>query len=120
MGRRRRPMTWAEYLAWVAGDDKQVEISAKTGIDQGTISRWRRDEGALVSARAARAFALGYGRPVLEAFVVAGFLTEAEAQVQPPFQVDLDSISNEQLAAEVRRRLLVLTNLRTIPAHGVL
>jgi hypothetical protein len=111
-------MTWCEYVNWVVGDDRQVEISAKTGVDQGTISRWRKEEPQAVSARSARAFALGYERPVLEAFVVAGFLTEAEAGVRPPGRADLSEVSNERLAAEVKRRLLVDSPLRTLPSMG--
>lgn len=108
-------MTWREYVRSVADGDRQIEISQKTGIDQGTISRWHREEHPQVSARSARAFALGYGRPVLEAFVVAGFLTEAEAGVTRPVAYDLDTVSNEQLAAEVRRRLMMLAPL---PLNG--
>jgi hypothetical protein len=112
---RTTPLTWGEYVNWVVGDDRQVVISAKTGVDQGTISRWRKAEPQAVSARSARAFALGYERPVLEAFVVAGFLTEAEAGVKPPGKkVDLDAISNERLIAEVRRRLLTGATVRTL------
>ena len=116
MGKAAMRLTWCEYVNWVVGEDRQVEISTKTGIDQGTISRWRKDEPQAVSARSARSFALGYGRPVLEAFVVAGFLTEAEAGVRPPRRADLGEISDERLAAEVRRRLLRGVALRTI--HG--
>lgn len=114
MGNKTVGLTWSEYVNWVVGDDRQVEISAKTGIDQGTISRWRKDEPQQVSARSARAFALGYNRPVLEAFVVAGFLTESEAGMRPPGKADLGSVSNERLAAEVRRRLLTDAPLRTL------
>lgn len=119
MGKAIR-LTWTEYVNWVVGEDRQVEISTKTGIDQGTISRWRKDEPQAVSARSARAFALGYERPVLEAFVVAGFLTEAEAGVRPPKRADLAEISNERLAAEVRRRLLTDGPLRgTLPGPSM-
>jgi len=119
MGNKTVRLTWAEYVNWVVGDDRQVEISAKTGIDQGTISRWRKEEPQAVSARSARAFALGYNRPVLEAFVVAEFLTEAEAGVRPPGRPDLTVVSNERLAAEVRRRLLTDAPLRTLPGASL-
>lgn len=111
----RQRLTWCEYVNWVVGEDRQVEIAAKTGIDQGTISRWRKDEPQAVSARSARAFALGYNRSVLEAFVVAGFLTEAEARVRPPERAQLTGVSDERLAAEVKRRLLTGASLRTLP-----
>jgi transcriptional regulator with XRE-family HTH domain len=113
--KRSAPMSWSEYVLWVIGDDRQIDVAAKTGIDQGTISRWRKGDAQVIGARSARQFALGYGRPVLEAFVVAGFLTEVEAGIRPPNHGDLSGVSNERLAAEVKRRLLDLTGLRALP-----
>lgn len=113
MGNNNKRMTWREYVRQVVGGDRQVEISQRTGIDQGTISRWMRQEnGETVSSRAVRLFALGYGRPVLEAFVVAGFLTEEEAGVKVPTEVGWESVTNEALAAEVHRRLVM--EIRTV------
>ncbi|MCL1900566.1 MAG: hypothetical protein FWG11_08670 [Promicromonosporaceae bacterium] len=85
-------------------DQRQVEISEKTGVDQATISRWLRDEQPAVTPRSARLFALGYDRPVLEAFVAAGLLTDEEAGIGVPEPLGLESASNERLLAEVGRR----------------
>lgn len=102
-------MSWREYVRHVIGDDRQVDVSTKTGIDQGTISRWLRDENgdgrARVSSQAVRAFAHGYGVPVLEAFVVAGLLSEDESGVSPPRRHHLQDVSDAELLAELRRRL---------------
>jgi hypothetical protein len=100
-------MSWREYVSQIVGPDRQVDIAHRTGIDQGTISRWMRDDhdASAVSSRSVRLFALGYGRPVLEAFVVAGFLTAEEAGIKQPTRVGWEDITNEALADEVRRRL---------------
>lgn len=92
----------------VIGDDRQVDVAHKTGIDQTTISRWLNSEGhsQRVTPQGVAAFARGYGRSVLEAFVVAGFLTAEEAGITYPLTIDLSTISNKELAAEVKRRLL--------------
>lgn len=102
---------WREYVLRVIGDDRQVDVSRKTGIDQSTISRWLKDDDSAdrrvsIAPPAVRAFAHGYGQQVLEAFVVAGFLTTEEAGMKMPVIVDLSRVPATALAAEVRRRLL--------------
>lgn len=104
-------MTWSEYVRRVIGDDRQVDVFAKTGIDQGTISRWLTADRPPVSPQAARAFARAYGRSVVEAFVVAGFLDESETEVPVPTSDRAAALSNEELAAELRKRLKALTTL---------
>src|SRR5262245_49331514 len=100
--RSTEPMTWREYVRHVAGEDRQVEISTRTGIDQGTISRWMREDQAPISPRSVRMFATGYRVPVLEAFIVAGFLSESEAGISAPRERQWSDVSDAELAAEVR------------------
>lgn len=101
-----RGMQWIEYVRRVIGDDRQVDVARKTGIDQTTISRWLSSEGTetkRISSQSVAAFARGYGLPVLEAFVIAGFLTEEEAGVQV-VEAQLDTIPAETLLSELLRR----------------
>lgn len=101
-------MDWSTYVKRVIGGDKQVEVSRKTGVDQTTISRWLHPEEGRerrISSQAVARFARGYRRPVLEAFVVAGFLTEQEAGIVPDPPVKLDDIDSSELVAELNRRL---------------
>lgn len=51
------------------------------------------------------AFARGYGRPVLEAFVAAGFLTDQEAKQRPEAAPSLRVLSDQELVDEVLRRM---------------
>lgn len=101
-------MQWSEYVTRVVGRDRQVEVARKTGIDQTTISRWLNPvegRGRRISSQAVAAFARGYGIPVLEAFVVAGFLTEEEAGMTPTAPPALTDVTKDELIAELDRRL---------------
>lgn len=99
---------WRAYVKQVVGDDRNAEVSRRTGIDQGTISKWLKPDRPppAVTPPLVRSFALGYGRPVLEAFTHAGFLFEEETGISTdPLPVDWNMISDAELLAEVRRRL---------------
>lgn len=102
-------LTWRDYVRQVIGDDRQVDVARKTGVDQTTISRWLNpdpDKTRRISERSVADFARGYGRPVLEAFVVAELLTEEEASVTV-LEANLGSVPTASLAYEFVRRLLV-------------
>lgn len=100
-------MEWSTYVRRVIGTDKQVDVARKTGVDQTTISRWLNPErgAARISSQSVAAFARGYDRPVLEAFVVAGFLTEREAGITPTPPPPLESVPSPELVKELTRRL---------------
>ncbi|TIC78818.1 helix-turn-helix transcriptional regulator [Nocardioides sp. GY 10127] len=96
-------MSWSAYVRQLMGDEPQKAVAARAGIEAPVISRWLggqspRPDGA---ARLARA----YGRPVLEAFVAAGFLTEEEAGARPAAAPNYDALTNEQLLGLVRSRM---------------
>ena len=83
---------------------RQQDVAAAAGVTAPTVSRWsRREQG--VDPRAAATFARTNGRPVLEAFVAAGFLTPEEANETPTATPSLGSLTDEQLLHEVRRRM---------------
>lgn len=98
-------MTWSQYVARTCGDDQGRDFEAKTGIDGSTLSRWRRGDSGGLRADKVAAFARGYSRPVLEAFVEAGFISAAEAGAAPPGKPDLSAITNEELVELIRHRL---------------
>ena len=101
-------MHWSQYVARVVGRDRQIDVARKTGIDQTTISRWLNPvegKSRRISSQAVAAFARGYDRPVLEAFVIAGFLTEEEAGMTPDVPPPLTEVSKAELIAELDRRM---------------
>lgn len=88
------------------GDDQGRDFEAKTGIDGSTLSRWKRgDTGGGLRVDKVAAFARGYGVPVLEAFVDAGFISPDEAGVAPAGKPDLATITNAELVDLIRDRL---------------
>lgn len=70
---------WSAYVRSVAPRERQEDIAEKTGVSQSTISRWA--SGTVVPSEPAKvaAFARACGRNVLEAFVAADMLDEADA-----------------------------------------
>lgn len=97
-------MSWWEYVEHLMPSARQQDVAAAAGVTAPTVSRWsRREQG--VDPRAAAAFARANGRPVLEAFVAAGFLTSEEANETPTATPSLGSLTDEQLLHEVRRRM---------------
>lgn len=86
------------------GADQQKDAAEKASIDQSAISRWLKT-GKPGRVETVRAFALGYDRPVLEAFIEAGFLTEKEAKARPAGRPDFSQLSNDELLELVRARI---------------
>lgn len=97
-------MSWQEYVRRTIGADQQKEAAEKAGLDQSAISRWLKT-GTPGRAESVAAFARAYKRPVLEAFVAAGYMTSAEAKERPAAKPSLDSLSDDQLVAEIQTRL---------------
>lgn len=97
-------MSWWEFVTRVAGAGRQRDITDVTGIDATEVTRWK-NEGKTPSPQKAAAFARGYGVPVLEAFLAAGFLTADEAGQPPAAEPDWSSLGNDDLLALVRDRM---------------
>jgi transcriptional regulator with XRE-family HTH domain len=94
-------MSWWDYVSRITKGDSQTAIAERTGLSQGGISGWRTKAP---KPETVAAFARGYDRPVLEAFVAAGFLTAEEAQMTKPEPILADVPSGE-LLSELGRRL---------------
>lgn len=102
-GHTMETMTWWSYVKSVAQGDTNATIAKKVGISAPSVSRWQGKNSA--DPTTAAAFARAYGRPVLEAFVAAGFLTADEAGEQPAAPPSLATLSDDDLIEEVRRRM---------------
>lgn len=94
---------WWTYVERTARTDRQRDISDRTGLDPSAVSRWK--SGHVPKADMVAEFARAYDRPVLEAFLAAGFLTSEEADEQPVEQPTADSLTNEQLVEAIEKRL---------------
>lgn len=98
---RLHAVTWWEYVQRIAGTASPSEISRKTGIGQSSIGRWG---SSSPKPESIATFAEAYGRPVLEAFVAAGFLTDEQAKVTT-VKAGLSEFSADELLEEIRRRI---------------
>jgi len=107
-------MTWYTWLDRISHDDNPTTIARRIKTPASTVTRWR--DGSTPSPTQAAAVARAYGRPVLEAFVAAGFLTEQEARVRPTKPSDLTA---HELLDELRvriNRLEMSHSLETVTA----
>lgn len=97
-------MNWWNYVQEHTGGDTQEKIARRVDISTPSVGRWQR---GTPKPENVAAFARAYDRPVLEAFIAAGFLTEEEAKARIVIDktVSPQSFSNEQLVNEIRRRL---------------
>jgi transcriptional regulator with XRE-family HTH domain len=94
---------WWDYVTRIAGDVTQTEIAEHAGIEQSSVSRWKkgasRPDWNLVIQ-----FAESYGHEPVEALVEAGLLPEGSVRIVKVERPASD-LSNEELAREVQRRL---------------
>ena len=103
---------WRDYVLYVTEGDSQKEIQRKSGIDQGTISRWLNPEatrGAAVTSEMARRLATGYRLPIIEVLLHAGVLSEEEAGMKANPPVPLADIPYEEIVGDLRRLILELS-----------
>lgn len=95
------PTAWATYVERVTGGASQSAIADKAGLSQSAVNRWHtstpKPETVVALARA-------YDRPVLEAFVAAGFLSEDDAALNE-IKASARDLSDEDLVAELQRRM---------------
>lgn len=96
-------MSWYAYVQSVAPDAPQKTLAAAAGVDGSTVSRWK--NGFAPKPENVAAFARAYNRPVLEAFVAAGFLTAEEAKMRPAGKPQVSDLDSRELLAEVERRM---------------
>lgn len=96
-------MNWPKYVAKISSNAQQKDIARAAGVDGSTVSRWK--SGLAPKPENVAAFARSYRRPVLEAFVAAGYLTPEEANEQPTARPSLTDLSSDELIHEIARRL---------------
>ena len=95
-------MGWPAYVRAIGGDVNS-DIARRVGISQPSVSRWF--GGTIPDPTTAARFARAYGRPVLEAFLAAGFLTLEDAGETPSVPPSLATLGDDDLLDEVRRRM---------------
>lgn len=94
---------WYEYVVQTAGTTSQMEIQRLSGIHQSTVAKWK--AGTRPSPAQVAKFATEMKVGVLDAFIVAGYLTPEQAGVRPTVTPRLSAVSEGQLIAELAKRL---------------
>jgi transcriptional regulator with XRE-family HTH domain len=102
---------WWTYVSEHGGEN-QTEIARRTELSAASVNRWK-TQGSTPSPENVARFAIAYGRPVLEALVAAGHITEEQAGVQVT-RVDLATLSTEDIMAELGRRLPTVEPVVTV------
>lgn len=95
-------MGWPAYVRATTSDINS-EIARRTGLNQGSVSRWFK--GSTPDPASVAAFAKGYRQPVLEALMAAGIVAPEDVGDDPPAAPYLSRLSNEDLLREVDRRM---------------
>jgi transcriptional regulator with XRE-family HTH domain len=99
-----QPLAWAEYVRRVTPGMTQAEIADVAGVDQAGVSRWLGGRSVPRIETAIR-FARNLGRSPVEVLVAAGYLTAAEAGINPNLQISVRGLDTDVLLAEIRRRV---------------
>lgn len=95
-------MDWPTYVRRTVGKgERQLDIAKRTGVDQTTISRWLSGGSRSLTPATVAKFARGYDRPVVDAFVHAGLITEEDAQLRTR---SLAAFTLSELLAEAAKR----------------
>ena len=97
---------WAEYvqthldaLGW-----NNATLAAAARLDRSLVGRWL-NEGKQPSIESVRAVAKAFHRDIREGLIAAGYFTEEEMKVSAPQRPDLHLLDDDELLAEVKRRM---------------
>lgn len=99
--------SWPEYLRRISGGQTQAQIAERIGIGRLSVCNWLhgktrpKAETVIVVARV-------FDRPPTEALVAASYLEPTELGRSIEIRTSPEDLPAEDLAAEVRRRLLAL------------
>jgi transcriptional regulator with XRE-family HTH domain len=96
---------WSDYVRRVTTGLNQVQIAERTGIAQTAIGRWLRADSGAPRADYVVAFARAFNENPVEALIIAGYITAAEAGVER-VRVPLSEYAPEELLADLNRRFI--------------
>jgi hypothetical protein len=81
-----------------------MDFERESGISRTRLVDWKKGKG--VTVEIARQVADAFGQPILTVLVSAGLLTPEEAKQRAAAPVDPAKLTDDELLAEVRRRML--------------
>ncbi len=97
--------TWPEYLRRISAGQTQGQMAETIGVGRLSVCNWLHGKNR-PKAETVIAVARVYGRPPIEALVAAAYVSADEVRLPIDVRASPRVMSAEELAAEVRRRLL--------------
>lgn len=96
---------WGDYITALMKikDVSGNAMADAIGVTASTTNLWKR--GTLPRVQTVRAIAEYFNRPVTEVMIRAGFLTYEDLHEKKPDSVELALLPDEELLAEVARRM---------------
>lgn len=98
-------MKWSDYVNRLVGARQQADVAARTGVSQGTVSRWKSGKGGSPDVETAVNFVRALGGNPVEALVVLGVIRARELDQVVELGATADDLSNGQLVEILARRL---------------
>ncbi|AEK07864.1 transcriptional repressor [Mycobacterium phage Yoshi] len=96
--------TWWTYLKTVADTEDGRTIAEAAGVSPPQVSRWKTGANRPDADKLVR-FARHFRNPPVAALVAAGYLTSDEAAEIIEINRDVESLTDEELIAELQRRM---------------
>lgn len=88
-----------DYVRQVAGTATPSEISRRIGVTPSSVARWQMSAPKIDTVIA---FARAYERPIVEAFIGAGFLTREDIEITE-VRANIAALPTDELVKELHR-----------------
>ena len=95
---------WSEYVHRITAGLTQMQIAERSGLGQSAISTYLNESSKAPRADLVVKLARSFNQNVIEALIVAGYITIEEAEVKTILRTPLSEYSLEELLDEFRLR----------------
>lgn len=106
----RAAETWPQYLRRISGGATQAQIAERIGIGRLSVCNWLHGK-TQPKAETVMLVARAYDRSPIEALIAAAYLRAEEVRLPIERRSSPGDMGAEELAAEVRRRMVALQEL---------
>ena len=104
--------TWPQYLRRISGGATQAQIAERIGLGRLSVYNWLHGK-TQPKAETVMTVARAYGRSPIEALLAAAYLRGDEVRLPIERRSSPADIGADELAAEVRRRMVALQELQS-------
>lgn len=104
--------TWPRYLRRISGGATQAQIATRIGIGRLSVCNWLQGK-TQPKAETVMLVARAYDRSPVEALIAASYLQAEEVRLPIERRSSPTDLGAEELAAEVRRRMVALQVLQS-------